>query len=53
MKDYEEVKKIVFTMLEELDERLATITDDTQTEQSVAKNSPEPADRDREYRNRE
>jgi len=44
MKDYQEVKKIVCAMLEELDEGLAAITNDQQAEQVGTKDKAEQSD---------
>ena len=44
MKDYEEVKKLMCAMLEELDEGLATITNDPQAEQAGVKDNAEQPD---------
>lgn len=48
MKDYEEVKKIVCAMLEELDEGLAAITNEQQADQAGAKDKVEQPDEHKE-----
>ncbi len=44
MKDYEEVKKMMCAMLEELDEGLAAITNEQLAEQAGAKDKAEQPD---------